>query len=124
MALITVFVSYIKENLQTGERYVGRTSGEIENFSFENIFKILRKRDSNHAELNEKGFEATELDQQSENYPAIRGREQQLIEYYQKQGNCANKINGISKRNKKLKFYLAAAIETFGEIFLINLYFA
>ncbi|TAE01930.1 MAG: hypothetical protein EAZ97_02855 [Bacteroidetes bacterium] len=117
MALITIFVSYVKKNLQTGKIYVGRTSGKVKEASISEVNKILRKRDSSHEELKKSGFDPAAPDKVSENYPAIRGREQQLIEHHQKQGNCANKINGISERNKKLKFYLAAAIENLEKYF-------
>jgi hypothetical protein len=40
-----------------------------------------------------------QLDESSTSYAAIRGREQQLIDYYVNLGTSANRINGISPLN-------------------------
>jgi hypothetical protein len=87
----------------------------------DSVLKVLKRRDNSH-EKNEDGFGEAEIDKFSTNAQAIRGREQQLIDYSRKQGNSANLINGISQRNKKRKIYLVAAIETFGELLMFILY--
>jgi hypothetical protein len=103
------FQTYTKVNPDTGEVYAGRTSGTgspLEN---------LASRDAGHA-YNDEGFGPAQLDQSSESYAAIRGREQQLIEYYQDLGVSANKINGISPTNPNLDWYLESSLGEFGPV--------
>jgi hypothetical protein len=116
--LITIFITYVKHKIETGEVYVGRTHGEIEVINRSELEKVLRRRDTSH-DKNSQGFEKAEIESYSENSDAIRGREQQLIDHYRKQGVLANLINGISPRNKKRLIYMTAAIETFGHIFTL-----
>lgn len=108
------YQTYTKTNPVTGEVYSGRTSGTgtpIEN---------VRKRDANH-HMNDKGFGPAVLDKTSDNYEAIRGREQMLIDYYGGAksnkpipGTSGNAINGIGPNNKKKDIYINAAKELFG----------
>lgn len=70
--------------------------------------------------MNEKGFGSAVLDETSSNKDAIRGREQQLIDYYggakSEGGTSGNAIRGIDPKNKKKKRYLKAANDEFGEL--------
>ena len=103
-----IYTTYTKTNPDTGQVYSGRTSGTAtpeENVS---------RRDSGH-HMNEKGFGPAVIDVSSKNKDAIRGREQQLIEFNggaQSQGGTSgNMINGISPQNKNIDRYLEAAKE-------------
>ncbi len=118
MMLITIFLTYLKHNPITKEVYAGRTAGKVEEITPDNLLKVLKRRDGSHSK-NNKGFDEAELDKFSTNADAIRGREQNLIDYERKRGKSANTINGISQRNKKRAVYLLAAVETFGELVML-----
>lgn len=118
MMLITIFLTYLKHNSLTDEVYAGRTAGKVEEITPDTILKVLKRRDGSHSK-NKEGFDEAELDKFSTNADAIRGREQNLIDYERKRGKSANNINGISQRNKKRAIYLLAAVETFGEILML-----
>lgn len=120
--LITIFITYLKYKIGSNEIYSGRASGKVEKITTKSVTRILRRRDSGHHK-NKDGYGKAVLDKYSTKKEAIRGREQILIEHNEVQGVSGNEINGISKRNKKRKIYLAAAIETFGEILMLSLYF-
>ncbi|MCP5499194.1 MAG: hypothetical protein H7A25_04790 [Leptospiraceae bacterium] len=114
-------VSYTKTNPENLEVYSGRASG-IDDGSLkeeELAEKIMAKRDSSHHK-NEDGFDVYDIDKISNNYEAIRGREQMLIEYNggakSKGGTSGNSINSISDRNPKKKKYLLTALKIFGSI--------
>jgi len=102
------YQTYTKTNLETGEVYVGRTSGtgdpEVN----------VRNRDYSH-HMNDKGFGPAQLDKSSSNYDAIRGREQNLMDYYKGQGNSGNAINGISPTNPNIQQYTDASRKEFGD---------
>lgn len=70
--------------------------------------------------MNEKGYGPAELDKSSSNPNAIRGREQNLIDYHggaQSQGGTSgNAIEGISSDNPNREMYLNASLEEFGEL--------
>ena len=72
-------------------------------------------RDSGH-EYNQKGFGPAVLDKSSENYGAIRGREQQLIEFNRARGTAPDQINGAGPRNLNTPGYMAAALSEFGNL--------
>ncbi len=103
------YETYTKENPQTGEVYSGMTSGT--GTPQENV----AKRERNH-HRNKDGFGPAKLDKSSKNRAAIRGREQQLIDYYRKRRKAADQINGISPRNKKRAKYLREAEKAFGKL--------
>lgn len=107
------YQTYTKTNPTTGEVYSGRTSGT--GSPLENI----ANRDANH-HMNEKGFGPAQLDRTSDNYQAIRGREQMLIDYFggakSGGGSSGNAINGISPNNKNINEYIEAAKGVFGDI--------
>ena len=104
---VRTFQTYTKTNATTGEVYVGRTSGT--GTPLENI----ARRDASHA-YTERGFGPARLDRSSTSYAAIRGREQQLIDYIRPLGNLANKINGISPNNPNRAIYCQACRRAFG----------
>ena len=93
------YVVYIKHN-PTGMVYVGRTSG------FGTPNEVLRRRDASHS-YNALGFGPAVLHSALVNvgslqgYPAMRGREQQVIDSYGGIGSplVANKIRGVSQYN-------------------------
>ena len=108
-----IFLTYTKQHKIKPKVYSGRCSG------FGHPIKILAKRDSSH-HMNKDGFHPADIDKYSYNSDAIRGREQELIEYYggakSEGGTSANAINTISKRNKKRKKYLDACKRAFGTL--------
>jgi len=112
---IKIFLTYIKKKISTGEIYVGRTSGEVDEINDANLQKVLRKRDNSH-QKNKDGYGFAEIDNASENSDAIRGREDMLIEYNKAQNKSGNKYRGISLRNKRRTRYLQAAIAVFGTL--------
>ncbi len=69
--------------------------------------------------MNNYGFGPAQLDKTSDNYYAIRGREQMLIEANggakSKGGISGNRINGIGDNNNK-NLYLNEAKKEFGDI--------
>jgi hypothetical protein len=90
------FLTYMLTNAER-QVYVGRTSG------FGTPQEILMQRYSSHA-YRALGFGNPTVDvsaQGIEYYPAIRGREQQVIDYYGGVGspNVANIIRGVSAFN-------------------------
>jgi len=112
---IKIFITYIKEKLSTGEIYVGRTSGEIDEINNYNLRKVLKKRDNNH-QKNDEDYEDAKLDKFSEDSDAIRGREDMLIAKHKAENKSGNKYRGISLRNKRRTRYLKAAIAIFGTL--------
>lgn len=107
------YQTYTKTNAKTGEVYSGRTSGT--GTPLQNV----ARRDRGH-QKNSEGFGEAGLDKSSSKPNAIRGREQQLIEYHggarSQGGRSGNHLNGISGRNRRGKRYLAAASEEFGTL--------
>ncbi|MBP6740219.1 MAG: hypothetical protein KA146_09510 [Leptospiraceae bacterium] len=121
-----LYLTYIKPNQDTGQVYSGKASGlDDESLTQEELAdKILNKRDSSHHK-NEDGFDRAILDVVSYDADAVRGREQDLIEYYggaqSEGGDSGNFLNGISKRNKKRNEYREASKKLFGKIMIIFL---
>lgn len=104
------YQTYIKVNEKTGEVYVGRTSG------FGTPLDNVRKRDANH-HMTDKGFGEAQLMNSTDNYDAIRGQEQYLIDFYggakSHGGSSGNSINGVSPKNKNAQYYEDARKKTF-----------
>jgi hypothetical protein len=119
-----LYLTYTKENPETGEVYSGLTSGiqEEDTPEIKMIQRILRKRDSSHHK-SEDGFQDAQLDKSSDDYEAVRGREQMLINYHggaqSEGGTSGNKVNGISHRNPKRNKYLEAAVKLFGGLSIL-----
>ena len=91
------FFTYILTNLISGQIYVGRTSG------FKEALQIIKRRLYKHDYYNN-GFTELKIDRAAHGLRAkfaIRGREQQLIDYYGGIGSSklANKRRGVSKTN-------------------------
>ena len=97
-----VYVTYTLTG-PDGQIYVGRTSG------FGTPEQLVNKRYSRH-HMKAKGFGRPTIDravQGAQGKPAIRGREQQLMDYYGGIGSprVANKIRGVSKYNPAGRIY-------------------
>lgn len=67
------------------------------------------------------GFGPAVADKSSTNKWAIRGREQQLIDYFKKaksdNGTSGNAIRGVAKDNPRRKIYHSEANRLFGELY-------
>ena len=115
----TVYVTYTKTNLSTGKVYSGRTSITVPgNTSLRAAgLAALARRDQGH---HVRGYGPAMMDKVSENAPAIRGREQQLIDFHggaqSVGGTSGNRINGISDYNLARSFYMWAANNEFGNL--------
>ena len=108
---VKTYQTYTKTNKETGEVYVGRTSGT--GTPEENV----KRRDKNH-HMNKKGFGEAVLDKSSLNPDAIRGQEQYMIDLHggakSQGGTSGNAINGVSPKNPKKLQYDAARRKEFG----------
>ena len=96
------YQTYEKVNNDTGEVYVGRTSGA------KSPETNVINRDYNH-HMSDKGFGAAQLKYSTDDYNAVRGQEQIQIDSYKEQGKSGNSINGISPSNPNRQKYLNAA---------------
>ncbi|HRP89871.1 MAG TPA: hypothetical protein PKX92_07515 [Edaphocola sp.] len=97
-----------------GETYVGRSSG------FGTPEVIMRNRFASHHKRLQ-GYTNPQLDravQGIHGYSAIRGREQQMIDFYGGVGSSGvgNSIRGVSRYNPAGIFYHGAANNFFGNI--------
>jgi RHS repeat-associated protein len=109
-----LYVTYTRFNPKTLKTYSGRTSGYL-------LPAVLVKiRSSQQTLLNAEGFESGVVDKISHSYEAIRGREQQLIDFFggaQSVGGVSrNKINGISDFNPLRGPYINLSISEFGAL--------
>ena len=107
------FVTYTMRNA-AGQVYVGRTSG------YGDPYRIMIRRSSGH-HMRVLGFGNPVLDraiQGYQGYPAIRGREQQLIDFYGGVGspNVGNIIRGVSQYNLAGMLYHGASDLYFGPL--------
>jgi hypothetical protein len=111
-----VYVTYTRLNDATGEIYSGRTSG----YADEAISTILARRMAGQPILNGQGFDPPTLDRVTNEYEAVRGREQQLIDYHggarSVGGTARNMINGVADLNPRRPDYMAAALANFGPL--------
>ncbi len=107
------YQTYTRYNPKTGKCYSGRTSG------YDDPNTNIKNRAMGQPLLNAEGFLPPVLDRSSDNYSAIRGREQKLIEVnggaQSSGGSSRNMINGISTWNPRRPFYLNDALVEFGE---------
>lgn len=97
-----------------GQTYVGRTSG------FGDPYSIMMRRASGH-HMRAFGFGTPVLDravQGVQGYPAIRGREQQMIDFYGGVGspNVGNRIRGVGTYNPAGRIYHGASNLYFGPL--------
>jgi RHS repeat-associated protein len=121
------FITYTKRHAN-GSVYVGRASG------WGNAFTVLNNRDRNH-HMNALGYGPAVLDRSLQGfrgiqgtgmgfgtaaaaYSAIRGREQQLIDFYGGVGSplVGNSIRGVSAHNPLGRVYHEAANVAFGQV--------
>jgi hypothetical protein len=107
------FVSYTLTN-PAGQTYVGRASG------FGSPESILASRYSSH-HMRALGFGDPKVDravQGIQGYPAIRGREQQLIDFHGGVGSpgVANAIRGVSALNPFGSVFHSASDTYFGPL--------
>lgn len=110
------YLTYTRTNPNTSQVYSGRTSGD----SSLSTATILSNRAAGQPLLNTSGFSPPVLDQRSSNYDAIRGREQQLIDFNggaQSVGGAArNMINGVSDYNLNGWDYMNESNKLFGTL--------
>ncbi|MBY0574407.1 MAG: hypothetical protein K2P84_12070 [Undibacterium sp.] len=110
----TIYVTYTRVNPITGEVYSGRTHGEGDPQS------IVTQRGMQQSHLNKEGFAPPVVDRWSSDGGAIRGREQQLIDFFggarSVGGTSRNMINGVSDFNPNRIYYIPASIATFGPL--------
>ena len=122
MKLFRLFITYIKQNITTGEEYIGHASGLVSEINRKAADKIMRRRDSCHHKSKE-GYGAGEIDEISDIKDAILGREQLLINHLLEQEICGNSRNAISPRKKeKMKRCIKAAIKLFGAVSVVILF--
>jgi hypothetical protein len=91
------FITYTLTNPGTGQVYIGRASGIGDPYSV-----MMQRYGAHH--MKACGFVNPTLDKAIQGwsgYPAIRGREQQLIDYYGGIGDpkVANAIRGVAEEN-------------------------
>ena len=113
-ALFRTYMTYVLTHPETKQVYVGRTSG------FGAPAKILRKRMYGHVYI-KKGFANPLIDramQGHKGYWAVRGREQQLIDFYGGVGHqkVANMKRGVSRTNKYRRKYNRYSNKYFGSL--------
>ena len=107
------FITYTMTDF-FGKVYVGRTSG------YGDPYSIMMNRFSNH-HMKKFGYKKPELDravQGYHGYPAIRGREQQLIDFHGGVGSpkVGNSIRGVSKLNPLGGLFHKASNTYFGPL--------
>jgi hypothetical protein len=102
------FQSYTKDNLDRPGVYSGRTSGYLDP-----RFNVKSRDLGHHPPGN---YAGAELDCSSNSYGAIRGREQQLIDFFRSQGLSDNQINGIWPLNPLRGYYMQRGLEECGYI--------
>ncbi|CAN7656590.1 RHS repeat-associated core domain-containing protein [Bosea sp. LjRoot9] len=115
-----VYVTYTRANPVTQQVYSGRTSGFANPVDPLQLQALATQRAYGQPILNSEGFSLPILDQATNNYGAIRGREQQLIDYYggaQSVGGVSrNMINGISDYNPLRPIYMYSSSQLFGSL--------
>jgi RHS repeat-associated protein len=114
-----VYVTYVRTNANSGVRYSGRTSGFINvSTPLPGLMRIVAQRNAGQPLLNAEGFGPGVVDAYSSSKMAIRGREQQLIDYYggarSMGGTARNMINGISPLNELKPLYMLKSNSEFG----------
>ena len=108
------YATYTRTHPVTGQVYCGRTHG-IGDSNY-----LVHRRGLQQKHLNAEGFSPPVLDKYSTSPQAIRGREQQLIDFHggaQSVGGTArNKINGVSAWNPNGPYYNWASTAEFGAL--------
>jgi hypothetical protein len=121
------YVTYTKTKINgdgTSTTYSGRTSGTYKGKrpTRADAIRAMKVRDSGHKKLREELYDAAVLDEFSTNNSAIRGREQQNVDYYggarsDEGGTSRNAIRAVGKNNKNGRRYHRAANREFGNKF-------
>jgi hypothetical protein len=116
-SIYKVYVTYTLTNPITGQRYAGRTSGYGDPYTL-----VLSRYRYHH--MKALGFMNPKIDVATVGllgYPAIRGREQQLIDLYGKAqsegGTAGNRIRGVGKFNLNSQFYHTMSNIHFGLLY-------
>ena len=108
------YITYTRENPSTGQVYSGRSGGYGE------PQEIATRRASGQPLLNAEGFAPPVVDSVSTDKAAIRGREQQLIDYFggaqSVGGTTRNMINGVADFNAFRDIYIQQSIQQFGPL--------
>ena len=119
------YATYTKSKLNadgTTSTYSGRTSGTYTGAAptEADARQAVQNRENGHLKLKQEGYSPAVLDQFSTNKPAIRGREQQLIDNrggaQSEGGTSRNKIRGVGRNNPMRPIYNAAATASFGAL--------
>ena len=107
-----IYVTYVLTNPKTSQVYVGRTSG------IGDPLKIAQNRYYHHWFRRSQGYTNLRVDQWSRSYDAIRGREQQLIDFYGGIGSkkLGNYIRGVAKWNPSGRYFHSESNKEFGNI--------
>ncbi|MEH2500324.1 RHS repeat-associated protein [Bradyrhizobium sp. AZCC 1678] len=112
-----IYATYTRTHPITLQVYSGRTSG------YGDVYQIVANRGAQQSILNAEGFLPPVPDVAAtgtQAYGAIRGREQQLINFHggaQSVGGTArNMINGVADFNPNGPGYIASSVATFGAL--------
>ncbi|MBD5358068.1 MAG: hypothetical protein HDR88_13860 [Bacteroides sp.] len=109
-----IYLTYVLINHETKQYYIGRTSG------VGTPYQVFMRRYCNH-HMRGFGFVPYKIDKFKpgiQGYRAIRGREQQLIDFYGGIGDpkVANSIRGVAERNRRGRRYHMLSNRYFGNI--------
>jgi RHS repeat-associated protein len=119
------YTTYTKTKLNddgTTSTYSGRTSGTFTGLepTQEDAERAVKNRENGHLILKQEGYSPATLDKYSRSKAAIRGREQQLIDFYggaqSEGGSSRNKIRGVGRNNPLRPLYNAAATASYGTL--------
>lgn len=116
-----IFVTYTKEHIHDGRKYTGRTEINVPVGVADRVAAELAiaRRDASH-HMTDEGFGPAVYDRHSNSYDAIRGREQQRIDFYggaQKDGGTSGNLNrGVSRGNWAADDFDRAATREFGHL--------
>jgi hypothetical protein len=99
--------------------YSGRTSGWYSGYepTEQEVKAAVDRRENGHTILRDEGYSPAVVDKSSKNKSAIRGREQQLIDYHggsqSDGGKSRNKIRSVKRTNPNIEIYDNAATMEF-----------
>jgi RHS repeat-associated protein len=118
----SVYATYTKVNLTTGQIYSGRASMIVpENTPITRSLgqQIINCRDCGH-HMTRWGYGPATLDQVTDSYSEVRGREQQLIDFHggaqSDGGTSGNRRNGIWWWNPLRAHFIDASTRAFGPL--------
>jgi RHS repeat-associated protein len=109
-----LYATYTRINPKTGQVYAGRTGG------YGTPEELVYRRSLGQKNLTSEGFLPPIVDRFSTERAAIRGREQQLIDFYggarSVGGTARNLINGVADFNPNRPYYMNTARTVFGDM--------